>query len=128
MKTLHLNLKRKWFEMVSTGEKKEEYRDITIYWCKRFILYNGKIKPLQWWTMFFQVTDHKPVQKLLEWKSRELITFINPEYIIFSNGYATKRPQIVREFRDLRIGGGRESWGAEPEKEYFVFSLRLKFN
>ena len=36
MKTLHLNLKRKWFDMILSGEKKEEYRDIKPYWTKRF--------------------------------------------------------------------------------------------
>lgn len=34
-KTLHLNLKKKWFDMVLSGEKKEEYREIKPYWTKR---------------------------------------------------------------------------------------------
>jgi len=33
---LHLNLKKKWFDMIVSGEKKEEYRDITAYWARRF--------------------------------------------------------------------------------------------
>jgi hypothetical protein len=28
-KTLHLNLKKKWFDMILSGEKKAEYRNIT---------------------------------------------------------------------------------------------------
>jgi len=35
MKTLHLNLQKKWFDMILAGEKAEEYRDITEYWIKR---------------------------------------------------------------------------------------------
>ena len=35
MKTLHLVLKRKWFDMIKSGEKKEEYREIGDYWGKR---------------------------------------------------------------------------------------------
>jgi hypothetical protein len=35
MKVLHLTLKRKWFDMIASGEKKEEYREITPYWIKR---------------------------------------------------------------------------------------------
>lgn len=34
-KTLHLLLKKKWFDMIASGEKKEEYRDIKEYWTKR---------------------------------------------------------------------------------------------
>ena len=35
MKTLHLTLKKKWFDMVASGLKKEEYRTIKPYWTKR---------------------------------------------------------------------------------------------
>ena len=38
-KTLHLNLKRQWFDMNQSGEKAEEYREISKYWMKR--LYDG---------------------------------------------------------------------------------------
>lgn len=35
MKTLHLVLKAKWYDMIASGEKKEEYRENTSYWMKR---------------------------------------------------------------------------------------------
>ena len=35
MKTLHLNLYRKYFDAILRGEKTMEYRDITPYWSKR---------------------------------------------------------------------------------------------
>ena len=34
-KVLHLTLKKKWFWMIVSGEKKEEYREIKPYWIKR---------------------------------------------------------------------------------------------
>ena len=36
MNTLHLTLKKKWFDMILSGEKTEEYREIKPYWTKRF--------------------------------------------------------------------------------------------
>jgi len=36
-KILHLTLKKKWFDMILSGEKTEEYRDIKPYWDKRLI-------------------------------------------------------------------------------------------
>lgn len=33
--TLHLVLKKKWFDLISSGEKPEEYREKTPYWEKR---------------------------------------------------------------------------------------------
>ena len=36
-KTLHLVLKRKWWDMIASGEKKEEYRDANHYWAIRLL-------------------------------------------------------------------------------------------
>lgn len=35
MGTLKLVLKKKWYDMIASGQKKEEYREITDYWIKR---------------------------------------------------------------------------------------------
>ncbi|MCP4988679.1 MAG: ASCH domain-containing protein [Colwellia sp.] len=37
MKILHLTLEIKWFDMIASGEKKEEYREIKPYWTTRLI-------------------------------------------------------------------------------------------
>jgi hypothetical protein len=34
-KILHLTLKKKWFDMIASGEKKEEYREIKPFWITR---------------------------------------------------------------------------------------------
>ena len=33
---LVLPIKKKWFDMILSGEKKEEYRDVSPYWKQRF--------------------------------------------------------------------------------------------
>lgn len=35
MKVLHLTLKKQWFDMIASGEKREEYREIKPYWTRR---------------------------------------------------------------------------------------------
>ena len=35
MKILHLTLKKKWFDLIASGEKTEEYRECKPYWAKR---------------------------------------------------------------------------------------------
>lgn len=35
MKTLTLSLKKQWFDMIKSGEKKEEYREFNEFWIKR---------------------------------------------------------------------------------------------
>ncbi len=34
---LHLTLKKKWFDMIASGVKKEEYREMKPYWHKRLL-------------------------------------------------------------------------------------------
>jgi len=35
MKILHLTLKKKWFDMIASGVKREEYREVKAYWDSR---------------------------------------------------------------------------------------------
>lgn len=43
---LHLVLKAKWFDMIKSGEKKEEYRDCSGYWIKRIWKNRNNIKSI----------------------------------------------------------------------------------
>ncbi len=40
MTTLHLTLKKRWYDMIYSGQKPEEYREIKPYWSRR--LTSGK--------------------------------------------------------------------------------------
>jgi len=40
MKTLRLVLMKKWFDLIASGKKSEEYRDISPYWTSRL---HGKV-------------------------------------------------------------------------------------
>lgn len=42
MKILHLTLKKQWFDMIASGEKPEEYREIKDYWYTRLFDVTGK--------------------------------------------------------------------------------------
>ena len=96
--TFHLNLKKEWFDMILSGEKKEEYRDITDYWKNRF----AKL-----FTTKFLGETYYPIV----------------ETITFSNGYAKDRRQFEIEWKGTMIGKGKEEWGADSDKEYYVFQL-----
>jgi len=49
---LQLPLKKQWFEMTKAGIKTEDYREITPYWCNRFlVLSNGKKLSKKYWSL-----------------------------------------------------------------------------
>lgn len=44
MKILTLHLKKRWYDMIKSGEKTEEYRAMTDYWLKRLYDKTGEPK------------------------------------------------------------------------------------
>lgn len=47
MKILDLPLKAKWYEMIESGNKKEEYREIKKYWIGRLAKCGGRAIPMK---------------------------------------------------------------------------------
>lgn len=101
--TLHLNLHRKWFDMILSGEKKEEYRQMNSYWESRLIDKNKQLR-----------LDAEPGLEIA-WKQIHHITF--------SNGYAKDRDQFVIELKGIELGGGRPEWGGRPDGDYYILKL-----
>ena len=93
---LILPIKKKWFDMIASGEKKEEYREIKPYWFNRFT------KNI----IIFNYDGH----------NRHLIN------VILGNGYRSDSPQIKCKCI-LHTGKGKEEWGAEPRKEYYILEI-----
>ena len=88
---LVLPIKKKWFDMIACGEKKEEYREIKRYWITRF-------------------------------NNKGILSKYNPHIIIFRNGYGKDRPSLKCKV-NIRVGQGKEEWGAETGKEYYILEI-----
>ena len=43
-------------------------------------------------------------------------------YVVFRNGYSKDSPKI-KCLVEIRKGQGKEEWGAEPNKEYYVLKI-----
>jgi len=95
---LTLPVKKKWFDMIWTGGKNEEYREIKPYWRKRFSTAG----------LTFENGMPKAAGEVL-----------------FVNGYGNARPAIRATVR-ISIGQGRPEWGAEPEVLYFRLKILKK--
>ena len=101
---LVLPIKRVWFDMIKSGEKKEEYREIKPYWTKRF--YNNLI-------------DLTIVRD-----SNEKLSYIVSAkgIIILKNGYQKNAPKM-KCFIELSKVYGKTEWGAEEGKEYYILEI-----
>lgn len=119
---IKLSLKKKWFELTKSGEKTEDYRDITPYWCNRFLLYEGRIRTVKWWTMFCNdAGDNAHIA--LEIDCHKSITFREYDINIMTLGYPKKDDfdkYLIFNNDGILVNTGVEEWGAEKDKIYFV--------
>src|SRR4030042_2994793 len=74
---LHLTFKKKWFDQIARGEKKEEYREYKTYWKRRLM-------------------EHYPL--LIE------NVLVDYDEIHFRNGYRKDSPFMRVEFKGMDIG------------------------
>ena len=103
-KILRLTLKKQWFDMIASGVKKEEYREIKPYWEKRLI------------SNYDELLDEQGI-----------VEFEDYEAIEFTNGYGKNRPQITLECKGVTIGKGNPDWGA-PLEDVFIIKLGKELN
>ena len=95
MAVLHLTLKKKWFDMILSGEKKHEYREYKDYWKRKFIIPG----------------THPPICKL------------KYETVVFRNGYSKNSPLMEVELNGILISFGLTKWGGDQNNLQFVLPL-----
>jgi len=86
---LHLTLKKKWFDLIKSGKKKVEYREIKPYWIIRLTSYNPYSVPCN--MVFRDGVDMCRFERKFD-------------YIIFKNGYRKNAPTLKVEWKGLNIG------------------------
>lgn len=101
-----LTLKKQWFDMILSGEKAEEYREIKPYWTKRFENYFGQM---------FDLTE-----KIWVWKP-------DRKTIVFRNGYGKNVPEFSAEC-SIREDYGFAPWGAEKGVKYYVLTIHRVYD
>lgn len=118
---LNLVLKKQWFDMISSGEKKEEYRDIKDYWARRLINTRYDMEWQAWQEMVDDMKApferHNGPEELMRFFE---VKFRKYESVFLRNGYSKTSPSFTAKIKEIGIGTGKEEWGAEPGKFYFV--------
>ena len=123
---IHLTLKKKWFDMIASGEKPEEYREIKPYWIVRLTNINypeeeeggrkGTIENM----VYDIVVNQFSGEDVLKAYFSGLKSF---DTITFRNGYQKNAPELLVECKGIEIREGNPKWGALPGEIYFVIKL-----
>lgn len=82
---LHLPINRQWFDLIASGEKREEYREIKPHWDSRL-----KLK-------------------------KDVADFVDMEFkpythVHFRNGYSRNAPEMLLECKGIDEGLPRKGW------------------
>lgn len=100
-KTLYLSLKSEWYNLIESGVKMEEYREIKQYWCRRLLTPREIL-----------ICTHQELKPC---------GFRHYDTVRFSYGY-TKRTMEF-EVVGISVGYGNTEWGAPSDKMVFIISL-----
>ena len=116
-RVLHFPLKKKWYKMIESGEKPEEYREINHYWAKRIL----KDYPIDW---RFRMSMCIEAGKFDMFYGK---TFGGWDAAHLTLGYPPKDDasrNMVKEIKEIVIGKGNPAWGAKEGKDYFVIRFK----
>lgn len=98
---LILPIKKKWFDMILSGEKKEEYREVKPYYKTRFCNWFG----------------------IIVGKNEKIVRpCLGKQPVMFRNGYRSDSPSFIA-ICTIDVSIGREEWGAEKDKKYYILTI-----
>ena len=110
IKILDLPLKAKWYNMQECGEKNEEYREITPYWCNRLLA--KKSYSRRFWK---DILDNA---KMTYQYLPDIYGTREYTYVCLRYGY-TKRT-FTHKIDSITIGRGKPEWGAPADRDVFI--------
>lgn len=109
--TLDLVLKVRWYEMIASGEKREEYRKIGDYWSKRLLV------PLD----TEKRADGVPTPQYGDLSNRSAAAFRKFAFVRFRRAYTSTAMTFAVD--GIEIAEGNPEWGAIPGVKYFVIKI-----
>lgn len=107
---LTLPIKKKWFDMIVSGEKKEEYREIKPYYDSRFMNAFGFL--LVGGQMVYGEAAPEEIRK--PW----------PVLVVFRNGYSKDSPEVVCK---CTLQFGYSSQRRKNARHSVIISMAQKF-
>lgn len=106
---LHLTLKKKWFDMIYSGIKKEEYRELNSYWGKRLT----------------KLINFQYIDGMEELINDNRMFFKDFDFIHFYNGGSPclKYPNFRIECKGIDIGKAIAEWSDNLQGKTFRLKL-----
>lgn len=111
---LKLTVTKQWFDLIKSGEKTEEYREIKPYWWTRLVQC-GEIYKMDSYDE--KASELLPIS---EWKMLMAKKYTHVE---FKNGYSKDAPTIINECKGISVGNPTQHGSQLFDKDVFIISL-----
>lgn len=121
-KVLKLVVSKQWFDMIASGEKTEEYREIKPYWVARLFHNNSNIIDVR----YLASALAGRTDLLKKYIDAQRIVLKQYTHVLFINGYREDSPRIKKEIESISIGKPKK--GMCPDKwlghEFFIIKFK----
>jgi hypothetical protein len=115
-RVLKLTIRKKWFDLILSGEKVEEYRGIKDFWVSRLTDFDLK----------YLKQNNIPIEQIIEWVNSDhfdaTIPYTHVQF--FHGGYCgLQLPNAKFECKGIRIGEPRPEWSDNAQGNHFIIKL-----
>ena len=121
-KVLTLTVSKQWFDMIVSGKKTEEYREIKSYWVPRLSRNNSNIVDVR----HLALSLAGRTDLLKKYIDAQRIVLKQYTHVLFINGYLNGSPRIEKEIENITIGKPKK--GLCPDKwldtEFFIIKFK----
>ena len=104
---LRLTLKKRWYDMIASGVKVEEYREVKGYWVSR----------LMFWVQRVDLVTHDLYFNRMHYAFKDF------DLVQFKNGYNKNAPTITFEFDGIDIGPAVPEWSDNWQGDVFRIKI-----
>lgn len=126
-KILNLVVTKRWFDMIASGEKTEEYREIKGFWLNRLLLIKDddgeKYRKLHVGKFDAILIDAITIKQGIDIGTLKVTPFT---HILFRNGYRKDSPRIEKEIENITIGKPKRGMCPEEWLDTAFFIIKFK--
>ena len=126
-KILNLVVTKRWFDMIASGEKTEEYREIKGFWLNRLLLIKDeggeKFRKFHVSNNNAILIDAIIIKQGIDIGTLKVAPF---SHVLFRNGYHKDSPQIEKEIENITIGKPKRGMCPEEWLDTAFFIIKFK--
>lgn len=121
-KVLTLTVSKQWYDMIVSGVKTEEYREIKPYWVARLLQNNSNIVDVR----YLALALAGRTDLLKKYIDAQRIVLKQYTHVLFINGYRKDSQRVEKEIESIGIGKPKKGMCPDEwlDTEFFIIKFK----